>query len=258
MGRQPIHSEQNVRATALTMLAEGTQGAPVTAALFRRVLSARKLRERLGGGDLSVLARILKAVETEATRDAAARDNIPDLPENVAGLMRGVWLAALDAQTSAIERIKQEAGRSVASAEDGRDEASALVALLRAELHDLRKDLAMRDETIGGLRAELSELARQLKRVDSEHNRLLAQLAVAQRARDEDRHESEAQVAAIRAKYDGLNHQLLEQTDGQRQAWVEAKKALERQLRVTEDRMSELRADRQRLLEELNHRRSST
>jgi chromosome segregation ATPase len=257
MGRQPIHSEQSVRATALAMLAEGAQGAPVTSALFRRVLSARKLRERLGGGDLSTLARILKAFEAEATRDAATRNTIPDLPENVANLMRAVWQAALDAQAGAIEHITQEAARSVATAEDGRDEASALVALLRTELNDLRKDLATRDETIGGLRAELSESARQLKRVDSEQGHLSAQLAVAQRARDADRHDFAAQLAATRAQYDGLNRQLLEQTDGQRQTWVEAKKALERQLRATEERVTELRADRQRLLDERSNRRSS-
>ncbi|PRY09107.1 hypothetical protein B0G73_10113 [Paraburkholderia sp. BL25I1N1] len=50
MGRQPLHSQESIRAAALEMLAENSHGAPVSPALFRRVLSARRLRERMGGG----------------------------------------------------------------------------------------------------------------------------------------------------------------------------------------------------------------
>jgi len=251
MGRQPLHSEQSVRAAALEMLAENSHGAPISPTLFRRVLSARKLRERMGGGDLSTFSRILKALEEEVTRDAAARDTIPDLPENVANLMRAVWRAALDAQTGEIGRIRTEATHAVADAEEGRDEASAMVALLRTELDDLRRDLAARDETIGGLRAELAEARRQRVNSDKTREELSERLAAAQHAHDVERQAFEERFAGMRTQYDGLHRQLLEQTDAQRQAWVDAKRALEQQLRSAEERLVETRADRQRLLDDL-------
>jgi predicted nucleic acid-binding Zn-ribbon protein len=255
MGRQPIHSEQSVRATALKMLAENSHGAPVSPALFRRVLSARRLRERMGGGgDLGTFSRILNAVEAEVTREAAARDTIPDLPENVANLMRAVWRAALDAQTGEIGRIRTDAERAVAGAEESRDEANAVVALLQTELEDLRGDLSARDETIGRLRAELAETTRQLAGSDTARGQLSDRLAAAQHALDTERHAFEEECAAVRTRYDGLHHRLQEQTDAQRQAWMDAKRALEQQLRAAEERLTDVQAERQRLLDELTHR----
>ncbi|MFM0501545.1 DNA-binding protein [Paraburkholderia caffeinilytica] len=255
MGRQPLHSQESVRAAALEMLAENSHGAPVSPALFRRVLSARRLRERMGGGgDLGTFSRILNSVEAEVTREAAARDTIPDLPENVANLMRAVWRAAIDAQTGEIGRIRKEAEHAVAGAEERRDEANAVVALLRTELADLRGDLAVRDETIGRLRAELAETTRQLASNDTAREQLSGRLATIQHERDTDRHTFEEKLAAVRTRYDGLHRQLLEQTDAQRQAWVDAKRAFELQLRAAEERLTEVRAERQRLLDELGHR----
>ncbi|TGP39701.1 DNA-binding protein [bacterium M00.F.Ca.ET.228.01.1.1] len=255
MGRQPLHDEQSVRSAALEMLAENCHGAPVSPALFRRVLSARRLRQRMGGGgDLATFSRILKAVEAEVTRDSASRDTIPDLPEPVANLMRAVWRAALDAQTGDIARNRTEAQQAVADAEEGRDEANAVVALLQTELQDLRRDLAARDETIGRLRAELAEATRQLASSDTAREQLSRRLVTIQHERDTDRRTVEEQLAAVRTRYDGLHRQLLEQTDAQRQAWVDAKRALEQQLRAAEERLTEVRAERQRLLDELGHR----
>ena len=71
MPRLAATSDQ-IRATVLAMLTEAGDAAPPTAARFRRVVSVRKLRDRLGGGDPATLSRTLNAIEAEVVRAGLA------------------------------------------------------------------------------------------------------------------------------------------------------------------------------------------
>ncbi|WP_288830875.1 DNA-binding protein [uncultured Paraburkholderia sp.] len=80
------------------MLAEAGDAAPASGTRFRQIVSVRKLRARLGAGDLATLARVLNAIETEVVRVGLADIAIPDLPSDVADLMRALWQAAVAVQ----------------------------------------------------------------------------------------------------------------------------------------------------------------
>ena len=65
MPRASIASPAQIRSTILAMLAEAHDASPATRERFRRVVSVRKLKDRLGGGDPATLGRAINAVESE-------------------------------------------------------------------------------------------------------------------------------------------------------------------------------------------------
>jgi chromosome segregation ATPase len=258
MGRTPLNTEESVRATVLTMLAEHGHVPPLSTVLFRSIVSVRKLRARLKGGDLTTLGRLLNTIEEEVTQQTANSHALPDLPETVSNLMLALWRAAIDAQTVEIERIKEEAAQTVAGTEDRLNEANARVELLLVAVADLRKELAARDQTIGGQDAKLEESARINENIRKEHDQLSTRLAQAQQALADVRRNSEEKITTTHEKYAGLSQQLLTQTDAQRQTWAEEKKGLVQQLREAKERIAELRAERQHLLDGRSNRRTTS
>ncbi|WP_425469661.1 DNA-binding protein [Paraburkholderia unamae] len=61
-----------IRATVLALLAEAGDPAPASDARFRKIVSVRKLRARLGAGDPATLSRHLNAIEAEVVQAGLA------------------------------------------------------------------------------------------------------------------------------------------------------------------------------------------
>ena len=106
-----------IRATVLAMLTEAGDAAPPTAARFRRVVSVRKLRDRLGGGDPATLSRTLNAIEAEVVRSGLADLALPEIPVEIAEAMRALWQAAVAVQLDDVVRLKREAQATADTAE---------------------------------------------------------------------------------------------------------------------------------------------
>jgi predicted nuclease with TOPRIM domain len=178
--------------------------------------------------------------------------------------MRGLWTAALDAQTHEILKIQQAAAESVENAETERDNARARVDLLKVELDDLRQDLSTRDETVGELRARLAETETQLEAANRNARTMADRLDEMKSQRDEAHRAYQERVDALRLQFDGLGRQLRLETDTLRQGMVSEKAALEggltRASQVIESQkqiIEELQADRQKLRSELAGQRDA-
>ena len=65
--RPPLPPEQ-IRSAVLSMLAEAGDAEPPTGERFRKIVSVRKLRARLGAGDPATLSRELNAIEADVVR----------------------------------------------------------------------------------------------------------------------------------------------------------------------------------------------
>ncbi|WP_171991642.1 DNA-binding protein [Paraburkholderia phenazinium] len=264
MSRAPSNSPEAVRATVIALLAEAGQPAPASTEEFRRHVSVRRVRARLGGGDTTALGRTINEIEVELVAAGRAHLRVPDIPPHVSDLMRGLWTAALDAQTHEILKIQQAAAESVENAETERDNARARVDLLKVELDDLRQDLSTRDETVGELRARLAETETQLEAANRNARTMADRLDEMKSQRDEAHRAYQERVDALRLQFDGLGRQLRLETDTLRQGMVSEKAALEggltRASQVIESQkqiIEELQADRQKLRSELAGQRDA-
>ena len=80
MPRPAAVTRDDIRSAVLAMLAEAGDPDPPSGTRFRKVVSVRKLRARLGAGDPSTLSRVLNDIEAEIVRTGLAGMAIPDLP----------------------------------------------------------------------------------------------------------------------------------------------------------------------------------
>jgi hypothetical protein len=116
MARIPTNSRESVRAAIISLLAEAGHPAPASRAEFRRHVSVRNVRDRLGAGDATWWGGQMNQIEEELVAAGRARLLVPGIPEHVSHLMQEVWTAAIDAQTSEVIRIQAVAAESVANA----------------------------------------------------------------------------------------------------------------------------------------------
>jgi siroheme synthase len=110
MARPAAVSAHQIRATVLAMLAEAQmdpEHAPPTPERFRKVVSVRKLRARLGAGDPAMLSRVLNTIEAEVVRAGLAQVAIPGLPDAIAEQMRALWQAAVTVQLDEVVAQKR-------------------------------------------------------------------------------------------------------------------------------------------------------
>ena len=218
-----------IRATVLAMLTEAGDAVPPTAARFRRVVSVRKLRARLGGGDPATLSRTLNAIEAEVVRAGLADLALPEIPLEIAEQMRALWQAAVAVQLDEVVRLKRGAQSAVEAAQAARAEAELRVELLRQELTETRQAIARAEEQ-AARRGELE-----------------AALATAQeRAMTGERAHAEA-VATIQARYEALSKQLMQETAHQRDAVQAERTQLASQLKFAERRLAALEQERERI-----------
>ncbi|SOF00948.1 replication region DNA-binding N-term [Burkholderia sp. OK233] len=249
MGRTPLSSPETVRAVVRQMLDGAGVAAPITPMLFRRIVSTRRVRELLGGGDPSWIGRQVRAVEAEVISESTARYTVSGLPDQVADSMRLLWLMALEAARGEFVDAQASATEAVARAATERDNANALTAMLRTELQDWQKQARELDVRIGQREAELAETRGRISE-ESERARLAeARLAESLRAREAARQKYDEELATVRREYAGLSRQLLNATDEFRQSLAARQAALQPEVQSLRRRLSQVTEQYRRLLE---------
>ncbi|SAL06160.1 Chromosome partition protein Smc [Caballeronia calidae] len=263
MARPAAVTPEQIRTTVLAMLAEaGDDGATaftgstastasVTHERFRRAVSVRRLRARLGAGDPAVLSRALNAIEAELVQAGLTQLALPGLPEAIAEQMRALWQAAVSVQLDDVMRLKTEARDAMDTAQTARHDADLRVEMLRVELAELRAQLSARDAELATARAECRAATATLAEREQAAGALNASANTAARALEEARADHATALAAVHARYEGLSKRLLQETEHQRHALASERDRLGAQLTDAATRISALEGLRERLLDEL-------
>lgn len=240
MSRTSIASPAQIRSTILAMLAEAHDAAPATRERFRRVVSVRKLKDRLGGGDPATLGRAINAIESEIVTAGLAEIAIPDIPAEISDLMRQLWQAAVATQLDDVVKLRNEAQQTVERASTALGESALRVEMLREELEAMRLLLAGRDTELAQARTDLASALNQNASLEESANQARKD---AQTLRDQmiglERQHQEG-LAAAQQRYDGLSKQLLQETAQQRQALQQEQGRLVSQLKFAERRITTL------------------
>ncbi|CAD6552531.1 DNA-binding protein [Paraburkholderia sabiae] len=260
MARPAAVTPDQIRTTVLAMLAEAgeTGSAPETSCApavthdrFRRAVSVRRLRARLGAGDPAVLSRALNTIEAELVQAGLTQVALPGLPDTIAEQMRALWAAAVSVQLDDVIRLRQDAQQVAADADTARHDADVRCEMLRVELGELRERLTVRDAELTALRAGCRSAAERAESLTAASAALQAQLNAARTALEGARHAHAAELTDVRARYDGLSKRLLQETEHQRHALAAERERLITQLADAQTRISALEGLRERLLEEL-------
>ncbi|MGF6788367.1 DNA-binding protein [Paraburkholderia sp. 35.1] len=257
MARPAAVTPETIRTTVLAMLAEAGDTAPASDARFRRIVSVRKLRARLGAGDPATLSRHLNAIEAELVQAGLTGFAMPDVPPGIAAQMRALWEAAVATQLDGIVQLRQDAARSQEAADTARREAELRTDMLRTELSDLRTQLGARDAELLERRLESRALEERTRLLESASTALQSQLATADGTAAQAAKTHASELAAERARYDGLSRQLLRETAHQRETFVIERQRLEGELARAAERVGALEALRDRLLTELAEQRQT-
>jgi chromosome segregation ATPase len=255
MSRVPLSTPADVQAAVDTLLTESGLHPPLPTPVFRTVVSVRRVRERLGGGNPATLSRAIRLIEAQYRADAHTQRALPALPEEVATKMLRIWSDAVAAAQAALVPVQEEAARSVAAADAVRENAQSLIELLRGEVADLRSTLASTLEkdnlTIGRLNAQLAATERETAASAERENELRARLTAAEKEHAAECVRLAGELARSRDEYEGLKVSLLATTDAERQEAKQQRNLLERHLRRTEKLLEAVTRDRDRLQAEL-------
>jgi hypothetical protein len=262
MARPAAVTPDQIRVTVLAMLAEAgdadaatTPSAspppPVTRERFRRAVSVRRLRARLGAGDPAVLSRALNAIEAELVQAGLAGIALPGLPDAIAEQMRALWAAAVSVQLDDVVRLRQHAQQVATDADTARHDADVRCEMLRVELGELRERLTARDAELTELRASSRHAAERAETLTAASVALQAQIEAACTTLEEARHAHATELTDVRARYDGLSKRLLQETEHQRHALGAERERLTAALTDAQTRITALEGLRERLLDEL-------
>ncbi|MBC8742460.1 transcriptional regulator [Paraburkholderia sp. UCT31] len=257
MARPAAVTPDAIRTTVLAMLAEAGETAPASDARFRKIVSVRKLRARLGAGDPATLSRHLNAIEAEIVQAGLTGFAVPDVPPEIAAQMRALWEAAVATQLADVVRLRQEAARSQEAADTARHDAELRTEMLRTELADLRAQLAARDAELLERRLESRALVERTRLLESASTELQSQLATAGQTAAQAGKNHASELAAERVRYEGLSRQLLRETAHQREAFQTERQRLEGDITRAAERVGALEALRERLLTELAEQRNA-
>ncbi|MEC5405990.1 DNA-binding protein [Paraburkholderia sp. MPAMCS5] len=263
MARPAAVTPDQIRTTVLAMLAEAgdaettipatsvTPATPVTRDRFRRAVSVRRLRARLGAGDPTVLSRALNAIEAELVQAGLTEVALPGLPDAIADQMRALWAAAVSVQLDDVVRLKAEARDAMEAAQGARHDADLRVELLRVELAELRAQLSARDTELATARTECRAATATLAEREQAAAALRQSAEQATQALEDARTDHAAALAAVHARYEGLSKRLLQETEHQRHALAAERERLSKQFADAQTRITALEGLRERLLEEL-------
>ncbi|AVR14819.1 DNA-binding protein [Burkholderia sp. SIMBA_043] len=257
MPRPAATTPDQIRSTVLAMLAEAGDATPATGARFRKLVSVRKLRARLGAGDPATLSRALNAIEAEVVRSGLSEIAIPGVPPEIAEQMHALWQAAVAVQLDDVVRLKREAQEAIDAADAARTDAEMRVELLRQEITELRSALTARDAELADVRAQHALVQERCATLDAAAVECQAALDAAVTKHAElDRAHVEA-LAAAQHRYEALSKQLLQETAHQREALKKEHAQSASQLKFAERRIAALEAERDRLDGELAHEREA-
>lgn len=240
MSRPATATPEVIRSTVLSMLADAHESQPATRERFRRIVSVRKLRDRLGGGDPATLGRSINAIESELVQAGLAEITLPGIPPDVAELMRGLWQAAVSVQLDDVLKLKAEAAKSMDDAQASAAESALRNDVLKQELADLRAHLAARDTELAQARADQAAVAKELATLQAAHEATCKQLQAAREHAATLEQTHAENLAALQQRYEGLSKQLLQETAQQRQALQQEQSRLASQLKFAERRIGTL------------------
>jgi hypothetical protein len=260
MSRPAAVSADQIRTTVLAMLAEAEMDPghpPPTSERFRKVVSVRKLRARLGAGDPAMLSRALNAIEAEVVRAGLAQVAIPGLPDPIAEQMRALWQAAVAVQLDDVVRLRNEATQAAQASDAARRDADLRTEMLRVELAELRAQLCARDSELANLRADCRSLAERAETLRTSAAGLQAEVDTVSSTLAQTRQAHADEFAAVHARYEGLSRQLLQETEHQRHALQVERERLSGQITQAQERAAALEGLRDRLLTELASERDA-
>jgi len=242
MPRIAATTSEQIRSTILSMLTEAREPQPATRERFRRIVSVRKLRERLGAGDPATLGRAINAIEAELIQAGVADIAFPDIPAEIVEQMRQLWRAAVSVQLDDVAHLKTEARQAVDAAQAGLVESTLRVDVLKQELAELRAAAIERDMSLAQLRTDHTALTVQYTASQAGQRELEEQLQTARaQAASLERIHVDA-LAAVQQRYEGLSKQLLQETAQQRQSLQDERGRLASQLKFAERRIATLEA----------------
>ncbi|MGF6755639.1 DNA-binding protein [Paraburkholderia sp. GAS42] len=254
MARPAAVSPDQIRTTVLAMLAEAEVNSdhpPPTPERFRKVVSVRKLRARLGAGDPTMLSRVLNTIEAEVVHAGLAQVAIPGLPDPIAEQMRALWQAAVAVQLDDVARLRDEATKAAEASDASRRDADLRTEMLRVELAELRAQLSARDGDLANLRADCRSLTERAETLRASAAGLQAELDTVTSTLAQTRQMHADEFAAVHARYEGLSRQLLQETEHQRHALQAERERLSGQIAQAQERVAALEGLRDRLLTEL-------
>jgi hypothetical protein len=236
MARPTIATSANVRAAVLALLRDAGASESSSGQTFRRVVSVRKVRAYLGGGNPSTIGREINAVEAELVREGSPLPSLAELPVDIAALMTQLWQAAIGVQLDEVLALKSQAQGVADLALTALNEAQLRGEVLMQELVELRAGIAERDTKLAQALATQTTLESQMTALTAELEVSRAraeQLGVELVAKDAS---ASAAIASARDRYDGLAKQLMLETAQLRQAAQVENGRLAGQLKFAEKR----------------------
>jgi hypothetical protein len=218
MARPSIATSADVRAAVLALLREAGASESPSGQTFRRVVSVRKVRAYLGGGNPSTIGREINAAEAELVQDVAPLLGLVELPADIAALMTQLWQAAVGVQLDEVLALKTQAQGVADATRSALTEAQLRGEVLMQELAELRAALTERDTQLAqALATQVTQEARiatltvELQASQLQADKLNAELTAKEAS-------TTAAITAARDRYDGLAKQLMLETEQQRQA----------------------------------------
>jgi chromosome segregation ATPase len=217
MPRPAIATPAQVRETISNLLREAGIVGTASEPSFRRAVSVRKVRERLGGGNPATIAHEINAMEKDIVSADTQNLSIPEVPADIAALMGQLWQAAVGIQLTEVIQLKSQAQGIADAAKSTLVEEQLRNQVLLQELAELRAAAAERDTQLAQAKSQNTVLTEQNARLQSELQASRAresELLMAQALLEA---EKTAAITAARERYDGLSKQLLQETAQQRQ-----------------------------------------
>lgn len=256
MPRPAVATPVDVRSAVLALLTHSGLGERPSPQSFRRAVSVRKVRERLGGGNPATISHEINAVEAEIVQAGLTNVALPDIPADIAELMQQLWRAAVAAQLDEVAALKTAALAEAQAAGDRLAEGALRVEVLKQELTELRALLAQRDQELAQARADRAAGSQGQQ---AQLEQLAATQAHAQGLAGELQSVNETrsrEVAAAQERYDGLSRRLLEETAQQRQAAQAEVSRMATQLKFADKREAALQARLQQVEADLAEARA--
>jgi hypothetical protein len=217
MSRPAVATPAQVRETISSLLREAGIAGAASAPSFRRAVSVRKVRERLGGGNPATIAHEINALEKDIVGADSQNLSIPDVPADIAALMSQLWQAAVGIQLTEVLQLKSQAQGIADAAKSALVEEQLRNQVLLQELGELRAAAAERDTQLAQANSQNMVLTERNVGLQTELQASRgreSELQVAQAALEG---EKTSAITAARERYDGLSKQLLQETAQQRQ-----------------------------------------
>ena len=240
MPRPSVATPAQVRETISSLLREAGITGAASAPSFRRAVSVRKVRERLGGGNPATIGHEINALEKDIVGTDSQNLSIPEVPADIAALMGQLWQAAVGIQLTEVLQLKLQAQGIADAAKSALVEEQLRNQVLLQELAELRATAVERYTQLAQAKSQNMVLTEQNTRLQNElqaSGARASELLAAQAVLED---EKTAAIATARERYDGLSKQLLQETAQQRQTALAEVNRMNSQSKFAEKREATL------------------